>query len=286
MKHLLELKAKLIKKDEKAVEILTTNHKADFTNALYNFKLNLQEVNKEEIDFRLLFYIQTTVIFGLYKNEVKEEYFEKILVDKKLKKQLISLDEIINVIDSLNQHTIFYFKKSAILGYFYNYSLCYLFNEILLKAIYSKNKEFYDLKYDFDSLVKKTKRQLKENVKRPKKEDKLFHLLLQFQEQQFKEIKDLTPGLPKSFEYGIGKYVSHPHKLVYQPLINYIKELNQNFLKEDFNETEFYVALYDLLKAISHEKDYFKDDDKIHIKDYYKNNVNNYKSKIARNWFS
>ncbi|MDF1676229.1 MAG: hypothetical protein P1U44_10980, partial [Vicingaceae bacterium] len=71
-----------------------------------------------------------------------------------------------------------------------------------------------------------------------------------------------------------------------KPIVFYLKELNQDVLGEAFNETEFYIALYDLLKAISHEKDYFKDDDKIHIKDYYKNNVNNYKSKIARNWFS
>lgn len=286
MEKYLDFKKQLLTKDDDKVAILIANHKADFTNALYNFKLNLQEVNKEEIDFRLLFYIQTTVIFGLYKNEVKEEYFEKILVDKKLKKQLISLDEIINVIDSLNQHTIFYFKKSAILGYFYSYSLCYLFNEILLEAIYSKNKERYDLKYDFDSLVKKTKRQLKENVKRPKKEDKLFHLLLQFQEQQFNEIKDLAPGLPKSFEYALGKYFSHPHKLVYQPLIYYIKELNQNFLKEDFNETEFYIALYDLLKAISYDKENFRDDNESYMDVMYKNNIKSYKTKMIRNWFS
>ena len=154
MEIYLKFKKQLLTKDDEEVAILIANHKAEFTNALYYFEHNLQEVNKQEIDFKLSFYVGSTVIFGLYKSKVKNGYFEKIFVDKKLQDKLIELDTIINVVDSLNQNTNFYFKKDAILKFFYNYSLCYMLNEIFLKASYKK-KEFDEFHNEFNRFVRK-----------------------------------------------------------------------------------------------------------------------------------
>ncbi|MCW8896609.1 MAG: hypothetical protein OQJ96_06180 [Flavobacteriales bacterium] len=258
---------------------------------------NFDEIlmSKQNLDYaqKLIFCVNTAMIFGLYKSEVKKEYFDQIYVNEKLKKRLIELDNIINVINTINNKTIFYFNEKKIITFFLYYSSFYLKSKIASEL--SKTDEGFKAFYEnFLSTISKTNRRLKENKKPPrKKEDKFLYVLMQKTKENdsesSKQLSILNLNLPlrnKPFQYKFNKCFSHPHKIAYQPIVFYLKELNQDVLGEAFNETEFYVALYDLLKAISHEKDYFKDDDKIHIKDYYKNNVNNYKSKIARNWFS
>src|SRR5690606_4554707 len=203
-----------------------------------------------------------------------------------LKEKLIELETLNSVIDSLNEHTVFYFKKQTILKSFCSYSLCYLVSQFNLEN-FMTNKEIEDYYNELYRSLERVKRQLVEDVKSPRKEDD--RLLLEeyrLHKQKHIETTKISPVPLKSFEYILGKYFSNPHKLAYQPLVNYLKEYNQDLLKDAFNETEFYVALYDLLKAISYDKEHYKDDDESFIEVDYKNNLKNYKSKVVRNWFS
>ncbi len=162
----------------------------------------------------------------------------------------------------------------------------YLIKKILLR-VSSENDDFHDCFTDFFAINKKLKRQLVENVKFPKKEgDRLLLEEYRLHKQKYIETTKNSPLPIKSFEYILGKTYSHPHRLAYQPLVYYIKELNEDLLQEAFNEKEFYVALYDLLKAISYDKEHYNDDDNDLIYISFNNDVKEYKSKIARNWFS
>tara|TARA_R110000782_G_scaffold5853_3_gene20258 strand:- start:50492 stop:51376 length:885 start_codon:yes stop_codon:yes gene_type:complete len=258
---------------------------------------NFDEIlkSKQNLDYaqKLIFYVNAAIIFGLYKSEVKKEYFDQIYVNEKLKKRLVELDSIITVINTINSETIFYFNERQITLHFLYYSSFYLKSKIASEL--SKTDKGFKAFYEkFLPTISKVKRQLKENKKPPSKEDdkKIYEIMQEMIKADLKtkkQLKTLNFNLPlinKSFEYTLSKCFSHPHKIFFTDLVYDIKITNQNKLKQAFNETEFYVALYDLLKAISHEKVYFKDDDNIYIKDYYKNNVNNYKSKVVRNWFS
>ena len=286
MEIYLKWKKEQIIKNNLITEQKVLSLKQRFENALQN----LQEISKEEIDQKLIFCINSALIFGLFKSAVKDDIFEKILVSTDLKEKLIELESIISVIDSLNEHTVFYFKKQIILESFCNYSLCYLMgkfvNEFNLEN-FQKNKEIKGFYNDLYRSLKKVKRQLVEDVKSPRKED--GRLLLEeyrLHKQKHIETTKTSPVPLKTFEYVLGKYFFHPHRLAYQPLVYYIKELNEDLLQEAFNEKEFYVALYDLLKAISYDKEHYNDDNNGLIYISFNSDVKEYKSKTVRNWFS
>ena len=284
MEIYLKFKQQLINRDNNETEIILTNLRNDFENAIKNFDKKLQEINNEDFDKQLLFYTHQAIIFGMFKSKVDDSLFDKIHVNHILRSKLIEVDSVYSIVTTLNEKTHFHFKKTAIISFFYDYTYCFLLEEIGL-ILSRENPEFKVFYEDFKKLVKKVKRQLNENVDLPRKENRLFYKLLT--QQRIKHDVHLNQHtFLKPFTYSIGKYFSHPHKLVYQPLVKSIKEYNQDLLKEAFNETELYVALYNLLKAISYNKESYRDDDKNYVEDYFKNNVNNYKTKIVRNWFS
>ena len=286
MENYIESKREQIIKNNLIAEQKILLHKQKVEKILQNFEQNLKEVNKKEIDQRLIFYINTAYFLGLFKSHVKGDIFEKIMISKDLKEKLIELESINSVIDSLNKHTVFSFDKNEILNSFLNHSVPYLIKKILLR-VSSENDDFHDCFTDFFAINKKLKRQLVENVKFPKKEgDRLLLEEYRLHKQKYIETTKNSPLPIKSFEYILGKTYSHPHRLAYQPLVYYIKELNEDLLQEAFNEKEFYVALYDLLKAISYDKEHYNDDDNDLIYISFNNDVKEYKSKIARNWFS
>lgn len=292
MEIYLEFKKKLVENNDIFVKDIFLETIQIALNKIHiAFEKNLKTIQSLDYDQKLIFYINTAVTFGIYKSKVKQEYFDQIYINVEIKKNLIEIESIISTIDTINNKTIFYFDKEIIIIHFLYNSFYYLLKNIAIEFSIKDQgfKVFYE---NFLSTITKTKRRLKENIKPPrKKDDKIAYEFMKKLKENDDEFKKQvsTLNLPinnKSFEYKITKFFKHPHKICYTDLVYHIKKTNQDNLKQAFNEKEFYVALYDLLKAISYDKEHYNDDDEGLIYISYNSDVKEYKSKKARNWFS
>ncbi|MDF1676965.1 MAG: hypothetical protein P1U44_14725, partial [Vicingaceae bacterium] len=146
MENYIEYKKKLVNNEEFFVADNIKDIKIAYKEIHENFEKDLILTQNLDYAQKLIFCVNTAMIFGLYKSEVKKEYFDQIYVNEKLKKRLIELDNIINVINTINNKTIFYFNEKKIIAFFLYYSSFYLKSKIASEL--SKTDEGFKAFYE------------------------------------------------------------------------------------------------------------------------------------------
>jgi hypothetical protein len=287
----------LIEKDKIEWE-LYINYLTKVTQELSKeYEDNISAINEFD-DYNKAFHIGRFAYFiGYLKDPNQILLLEKFGIENSFFDNVLSIDEIEDTIKVLHDKYPYYIRINEIIPPLSLYSLVIYTRRAFLTLITDddfelseKEKEDFSLNKNLIKLINKSERRVNENVSRTSDENKHFDDISKAMETYLKEEND------KIFEQYDVKGFSElqrrslqksPHRLIYIPLYEKLKKINQKLLGKKFNERSFLVCCYDLFKLLylKEGKRSFMDKDLEYIEVEWNNNIEEYKYKTALSMF-